>query len=397
MKMMHTRQRGVTLVELMLAMAIGLIVMLGVGSVYSNSKKTYKVQEEFSRMQENGRFALEYIARFVRGAGYSGCASGLNNVTNTLNNSNNLEWNFATGIEGYEAANTGINSSATVSANPSATGSGTESSWTTAGGTNIPSSMVGSADSVVPHSDVLVSRSADGNGVEIVDTNNSAQMFLNVTSTESGGCTDGSDKVSGICDGDILLVSDCKKARAFQATNIQTTGSGSSARLNVAHAASGTPGNSISSWGGASAPEDEIFAEGAEIMKVSTKVFYVGQGVNGPALFMKQATGAGQEIIDGVETLQVLYGEDTDATPDNIPNRFVTANNVTDFANVVAVKVSILLASSTEIAHHQASSDSYVLNGYSAATGVTINTPNDKRMRRVMSMTIKLRNRGFTL
>jgi type IV pilus assembly protein PilW len=390
---MMTKQRGVTLVELMIAMAIGLIIMLGVGTVYSNSKKTYRVQEEFSRLQENGRFALDYIARYVRGAGFSGCASGLTNTTNTLNNDTDLEWNFSTGLEGYEAVGTGPNQTITLSANPSPATSGSEASWKTIGNISIPTSMTGSADSVVPGSDVLVARSADGNGVNISKNNMSGQVFLDLTTTENGACADGSNKYSGLCDGDILLVSDCKKARVFQATNVQAA----SIEVNVTHTNAGTPGNNISSWGGNTAPEDEIFDTDAEIMKVSTKVFYVGSGVNGPALFMKQADGTGQEIIDGVESLQVLYGEDTDASPDNIPNRFVTADKVTDFENVVAVKVSILLSSVGELAHRPADTKTYLLTGHSSTTGVTVNPPDEQRMRRVMSMVVKLRNRGFTL
>lgn len=397
MKTSHLKQHGVTLVELMLAITIGLIVMLGVGTIYSNSKQTFYTQEEFSRLQENGRFALEYIARFVRGAGYAGCASGLNNVTNDLNNSSSLEWNFSTGIEGYEASGTGPNQSVTLSANPTATASGTEANWKTTGNVSIPSSMVGSSDSVIPDSDVIVARSADGNGVEIANTNNSAQLFLNVTSVEPGGCPDGTDKISGICDTDVLLVSDCQKSIAFQATNIQQVGSSGNYTLNVAHSAGSNPGNSTTSWGGAQPDLNRTFEPGAEVMKVSTKVFYVGEGVNGPALFMKQADGSGQELVEGVETLQVLYGEDTDATPDNVPNRYVTADKVADFTNVVSVKISLLLASVKELAHRKTNTTTYVLTGHSATTGVTVDPPDDKRMRRVMSLEIKLRNRGFSI
>ena len=95
------KQRGVTLVELMIAITISSIVMLGIGSVYTSSKRSFKLQEEFSRLQENGRFAINYITRFVRGAGYSGCASAVkNNLTNNLNNSTDHPWAFDTGIEG---------------------------------------------------------------------------------------------------------------------------------------------------------------------------------------------------------------------------------------------------------------------------------------------------------
>ena len=47
------KQRGVTLVELMIAITIGSIIMVGISSVYTSSKRSYKLQEEFSRLQEN--------------------------------------------------------------------------------------------------------------------------------------------------------------------------------------------------------------------------------------------------------------------------------------------------------------------------------------------------------
>ena len=399
MKTIHTKQRGVTLIELMLAMAIGLIIMLGVGTVYSNSKKTYRVQEEFSRMQENGRFALEYIARFVRGAGYAGCASGLSAVTNDLNDPDALEWGFSTGIEGYEAQNTGPNESFTLDASPTYTANQSASTWTTSGGTTLAATTSNNNNSffVAEHSDVLVSRSADGNGVELKESHPSANLEMYLVSEEANACPGNKPKLSGLCPGDVVMLSDCKKSVVFQATNVTKNGSGSSATARVVHSAGSSPGNNTTAWGTPTPGEERDFEQGAEMMKVSSKAFYVGQGVNGPALFMKQGNGAGQEIIDGVESLQVLYGEDTDSTPDNIPNRFVTADNVADFADVVALKVSILLTSSTDLAHRPTGAQFHTLTGHSTATGVSITSPSDQRMRRVMSMVIKLRNRGFTI
>ncbi|MDX5152354.1 MAG: prepilin-type N-terminal cleavage/methylation domain-containing protein, partial [Acidiferrobacterales bacterium] len=52
------KHRGVTLVELMVAMVISTIVLLGVATVYSSTKRSYKVQEEMARLQENARYAF---------------------------------------------------------------------------------------------------------------------------------------------------------------------------------------------------------------------------------------------------------------------------------------------------------------------------------------------------
>lgn len=392
MKTPRQKPHGFSLIELMVAMTIGLIIMAGVGTVFFKSKQTYNVQSEFSRLQESGRFALDFMARFVRGAGFAGCASGLSQMTNTLNDKEDMQWNFSTGVEGYEAANTGPGEILTLSNDPQPATSNT--AWTTSDGSNPPAAMAdGSSDAILPGSDILVARSADDLGVEVADNNQGAQLFATHTGTETNACPDGSNRYSGFCEGDVLMVSDCQKSVAFQITNINVSGG----TVNIKHDSSlSDPGNAITSWGGNSGTYSDLdFGEGSEMMKVSTKVFYVGKGVNGPALFLKQGDNDGLEIIEGVESMQILYGEDT--SQDNIPNRFVTADNVSDFGNVVAIKISLLLASTEEISHWPVRSDTYLLTGHSAATSVTVNPVDDKRMRRVMSVIVKLRNRGFTL
>lgn len=393
MKTFTKQQTGVTIIELMIALVIGSIIMVGVGTVYSSSKRSYKVQEEFARLQENGRFALNYIGRFVREAGYAGCASGLTNLVNDVDPPDSIGNGFNTGIEGYEAAGTapGETLGSALVAYPNPTAASTESSWTaTTANTAIYSSMVGGTDSVLPHSDVLIARGAEGSGVEIDVTNSSAQIFFTNTGTDPNGCGAGSPSYSGLCDDDILMISDCQKSVVFKATNVQLAGS----VVNVSHSATG---NTVSSWGGANPDENRAFGPGDEMLKVFTKTFYVGNGTNGPALFMKKGDDTGQELVEGVENMQVLYGEDTDATPDNVPDRYVPADQVTDFANVVAVRITLLIRSLNEIPHRTASAKTYVMGGSTAATGVTITAPTDKRMRRIMSMTIKLRNRAFSL
>ena len=63
------RQKGLTLVELMIAITLGLIVLLAIGSIYINSRQTYRVQEDNARLQEAGKYALEVLGRSIRQAG----------------------------------------------------------------------------------------------------------------------------------------------------------------------------------------------------------------------------------------------------------------------------------------------------------------------------------------
>ncbi len=64
------RQRGLTLVELMVALVIGLVLLGGVLGVYLSGKRTYRARDGLSLVQENGRVALLQLRRGVQWAGY---------------------------------------------------------------------------------------------------------------------------------------------------------------------------------------------------------------------------------------------------------------------------------------------------------------------------------------
>jgi type IV pilus assembly protein PilW len=64
-------QRGFNLVELMIAMAIGLVLLLVIGTVFTSSRQVFRVQEDNARIQERGRFALEILGRSIKQAGHA--------------------------------------------------------------------------------------------------------------------------------------------------------------------------------------------------------------------------------------------------------------------------------------------------------------------------------------
>ena len=65
-------QSGFTLVELMIAMVVGLFLSAGVIEIFTANNQTYRMTENISRLQENGRFALENLGRSIRSAGFKG-------------------------------------------------------------------------------------------------------------------------------------------------------------------------------------------------------------------------------------------------------------------------------------------------------------------------------------
>jgi len=55
--------RGFSLVELMVALLIGLIISIGVVQIFGATRATYQLDEALARAQENGRFALEFLTQ----------------------------------------------------------------------------------------------------------------------------------------------------------------------------------------------------------------------------------------------------------------------------------------------------------------------------------------------
>ena len=65
-------QRGLTLVELLVAMALGVILSGGVVAAYLGSKRHYVYEDQVARVQENGRYALQLLRRELAMAGFYG-------------------------------------------------------------------------------------------------------------------------------------------------------------------------------------------------------------------------------------------------------------------------------------------------------------------------------------
>lgn len=64
-------QRGVTLIELMVGLTIGLLLVIIASAIYLYSKQSYSAATETSQMEENGRFALDLLSKYVQSAGFA--------------------------------------------------------------------------------------------------------------------------------------------------------------------------------------------------------------------------------------------------------------------------------------------------------------------------------------
>ena len=357
-------QRGVTLVELMVAMLLGLVLTGGAIQVFVSNRTTYAFNEGLSRLQENGRFAVDTLNFRIRMAGYFGCLPDIT-IYNNLNNSTALAFDFENGLQGFEAAGTSPDQTfAPASSNPAN------------GGVHSPALPAPISGNVVPGSDVIVIRNVSASSHALVSPfNTGAQIFVDA----------GPDDYQ---EGEIGIVSDCQKASVFQITGVSENTPNS--RIDVAHSnASFTPGNQSPTWG-----SSQEYGAGSELLRAETWIYYVGATDAGPPALMQQRLALDtasntvalveEELVEAIETMQVLYGIVADG--DNDLDSYVTANNVADWEDVLSVRIG-LLARSPEEYGNEIDTQQYDVNG------TTFNPVDDRRVRQVFTTTIALRNR----
>ncbi|WP_438971691.1 PilW family protein [Methylophaga sp.] len=332
-------QKGLSLIELMVSLLIGLIIITAVIEVFLSSRQVYRVQTARAHIQENGRYAMHVLTDELLNVGYQGCGSFQvddGDVTNTLNTPNNFAWNFSRPIQGAEA--TGPNLWA-PSLDP---------------GLTVP----------VGGSDVITVRSISQPEVLVTNHPGGTPPGSAVIMVPSGNLFEQSD---------IVMVTDCESAAIFQITNANPSTSG-----NLVHNTGGatSPGNSTKELG--------KNYTGGWVSRLMTKSFYVRNNADGiPALYTKQSTNNVQELISGVESLQLQYGVDTDG--DSSVDNYLTANAVADWSQVVSISIDLVIVSEEDNLSVDGPQN-YVLGG-------TTVTPTDRRLRSVFSKTITLRNR----
>jgi type IV pilus assembly protein PilW len=100
---------GFSLVELMIAVFVSLIVLLGLISVFETSANMNRTQNGLARLQENGRYAIMHIKQNLEQAGYQSCLSSSISGESVELSPRKLPWqihtNGTTGISGIPERN----------------------------------------------------------------------------------------------------------------------------------------------------------------------------------------------------------------------------------------------------------------------------------------------------
>jgi type IV pilus assembly protein PilW len=253
-------QAGFTLIEMLIAMTLGLLLVIVIGQVFVTSKESYRTTEDLSRLQESARFAASQMSRIVRMAGF---------ISDPLGNRATI---FPAGALALDGANGAGSSSDEITVRYQGSGSPT----------------------------------ADG------------------------------------------TVFDCR----------------------------GNP----------------VAAVDPAVLHAVARYFVATGADGGPALFCDNTGTVGVttgpiELASGVENLQILYGEDTDATPDGTTNRYVARADVANLDRVVSLRLAFLVRSANQVA---TAPDTRVYS----LLGTSYDPVDERRLRRVYTATITLRNRA---
>ncbi len=364
---------GFSLVEILVALVTGTLLSMGISQVYLNTKKTYNLQEQVSRLQENARYALDRIARDIRMAGSVGCASRRSAaLLNTLEDPANLYRAFAIRVQGFEAANTGPGMSYAIpQTNPA------PSAATTQWGPRLPDE----APDAIQGSDILIVRGRSDQGTPSV-LSSLDENTVTVT-----------PPINGLQNGDFVMVADCQTSRVFQASAV----AGGAIRHE--------DGNSCGPWNqpGVSPCKPIPFPTlatlnpelgfPAEAAKVMASLYYLSRSDStfdqGPSLYRKaidsDANTPSNGMVEGVESLQVLYGVNTAAAGAPPALQYLTADTVADWNQVQSVRIGILMRSLDEV---RTDLDTRVYD----VNGTIIDPVDDRRQRQVFTTTIAVRN-----
>ena len=388
-------QRGVTLVELLVALALSLGVLVGLSAVYIASKQSFRFQETAGRLQEDGTYALETIARDLRMAGFAGC-KGVDGITiaavltyfPTLSMSATAQG----GIQGPNPLAVVEPGNALVLAQPM-----TPHNFLR-GFDNVPASMFTTAP-VSGATDSLFFSGGGSNTVSVSAAMATPTSPLNVASNPYGW--DPAKPYN-------MVVSNCLVSSLF-------AGQINAAGTEIAHGTTVVGSASVATNAANNFPSNPVYGIDAIVMPLEWNYYYVATraGASTPSLYRVFYDGnerkATEELVSNVESMKLHYGENLLGvdTATNLTCNLVgggatcaatmqadtwrtTAAAVTDWSRVVAVRVGLMMVSADNAANPDVVTSIPNLLGLPYVPPVGASTT---RLRKEFSTTVVVRNR----
>jgi type IV pilus assembly protein PilW len=333
-----TKQFGVSMIELMVAMALGLFVIGGVFSLYMGSRATHTTQGSVASVQESLRFGFEYLAYDIRMAGYMGCANIRDMAPQIVANPPVPSVGLGGSVKGYNGG---------------------------AGWTN----------------PTAITRVA---GTDVISLSKAALTSMHISENSSGSNfkINSGSALHGFVVGQILIVTDCQRSDIFRATAVSAT-SGSTTITHASNLNSQPAGSNCAAGSGKLVTECNStgnYKSDAQIASLESETYFIGLNPQGnPALYKVGISNAAEELVEGIFDMQIEYGLDTIDDTLFVADSYSAAPG--DWKQVVSVRLTLQARSSQDNALPTATS--YTYNGASVS---------DSRFKQASTTVIGLRN-----
>ncbi|GGD58692.1 PilW family protein [Pseudoxanthomonas indica] len=296
------RAHGLSLLEVMIALVLGLLVVAAAIGIFASNKATFRSTDSLGIVQETARTSFELMARDMREAAGNPCVNNLPIANVVVTNATSWWSNFTD----WGATTRGYGATETFPSLSFGTGEGQRISGTEA----------------------LQLISGDNN-VSTISAHNTAGGVFTVNRNDHG-----------IAAGDLVLVCNSRQAAVFQASAVNGA--------NITYAASGSPGNCSINLGLVGVGEAcstrapfEFAAPNSVLVRLNASRWYIANNPNGrPSLYHTRLSGGGvsnEEVAEGVSAMSVTYLMRTGV--EYVPPATVGGN----WANVIAARIALTL------------------------------------------------------
>jgi len=380
------RSTGLSLIEVMIALVIGIVLLTGIMQIFGSTQLAFSTAEGDSRVQENARFAFDMLRNDVRMSAHVGCRSErhYSSANEALfNHAANPSTNFAAApfalrvdmaMEAFEFAGSGPGEVVDLSGGVSAgVGAG---SFTPP----LPAALADVTGDAIRGSDIIVLRYLSSENVRSVLPNVAANTMTVQNPLD----------VAFFRRGDVYGVSNCKSLSLVQALSdgpLVAVGSGGVNAVN---------------W---IAEEDGYAPPGTSVHRYEYVVYYVGiDAASGePSLIMRRLDASRanlvsgpQSVVEGVESMQLVFGADVGAARDDVVDRYFTAAGVPGLApnprdawsRALSVRVGLLMRSTNTAGALRDDTSPPI-----RVADTVFRVADDRRVRQAFETSITMRNR----
>jgi len=356
----HGHQRGISLIELMIAMALGLLIVTAIGSLFVASSRSHTELQKSAAQIENGRFAMETVSEDLKHAGFYGQLAVLPALAGTpdpcaFGSAATLLAAAALPVQAYRAAN--------FASRPDISTTSCGALLTTA--------------NLAPGSDVIVVRRGDTYTMVSTDIATTNEVYIQANSAQAE---------IRFGNGNTLAANGGTANNATAAVVLKKDLTPADVRKYEVHVYFVAPCSVASGASGKCAAGDDTIPT---LKRLELKV---DPSTGNLAMVIVP-------LVEGIDYLKAEWGIDDQPTTinvstglpgDSIVDSYVAAPSVAQLSNVVAAKIFVL-ARNTEATSGYVDSKTYTLG---TAAGTTTTATSDAFKRHAFASEVRLMNQG---